>query len=253
MFVGRRGAGKSFLMQDILSYFSWIPEGIVFSATEECNKFWGQHFPGSFIFPEYKPEIMGRVINKQRLKALMHERDPRIQLDPVVVLGEDIFFDKNAFTKDKNARYAMMNGRHVNMLLLLSVQYMMDMSRDLRSSVDYLFVLRDNVIGNRERLWKNWFGVVPTFDAFNAIMTHFTENRGCIVLDVQCLSNNIEDCVFWYRAKNRGDYKVGSKGYWMWHHINKKDQLEIEKELMDSLVGDKDEKKKKSYRIRKAI
>jgi hypothetical protein len=249
MFVGRRGSGKTFLMQDILWHKRWMPKGVVFSATEDCNEFWSQHFPKSFIYPEYKPEVMANIIASQRVKAIKAKRDPNYKLEPIIVLGEDIFYNKNEFTKDKSAKYAFLNGRHVLMFLLISVQYMIDLDRNLRNSVDYLFVLQDNVIGNRERLYKNWFGVVPTFEAFNAIMSHFTEDRGCIVLDNTSLSNKIEDCIYWYKAQDRGKYKVGSKGYWLYHHVNKKSEEDIERELEEALLS----KQKQTYRFRKGV
>jgi hypothetical protein len=60
----------------------------------------------------------------------------------------------------------------------------------------YVFVLRENVIQNRERLYKAFFGVFPTFDMFCQVMNSCTENYECLVLDNTCKTNRIQDMVF---------------------------------------------------------
>ena len=52
---------------------------------------------------------------------------------------------------------------------------------------------------------------------FNQVMNACTENYECIVLDNTIKSNNIEDVVFWYKAKLRGDFRVGHPQFWQTH------------------------------------
>lgn len=54
---------------------------------------------------------------------------------------------------------------------------------------------------------------------FNKVMDACTENFECIVLDNTSKSNRIEDCVFWYKAALRKNFKVGAPEYW---HAHKK-------------------------------
>lgn len=55
---------------------------------------------------------------------------------------------------------------------------------------------------------------------FNQVMTACTENYECLVLDNTSKSNKIEDCVFWYKAKIRKNFKVGSQAIWAYHRKN---------------------------------
>ena len=52
---------------------------------------------------------------------------------------------------------------------------------------------------------------------FNKVMDACTENYECIVLDNTSKSNKIEDCVFWYKATIRKNFKVGAPEYWQAH------------------------------------
>jgi hypothetical protein len=113
-----------------------------------------------------------------------------------------------------------MNGRHWKIFFMLTMQYCMDLSPDLRANVDYVFVLRENVIQNRERLYKSFFGVFPTFDMFCQVMNSCTENYECLVLDNTSKSNRIEDCVFYYKAPIRRGFRIGSDAMWQYHQKN---------------------------------
>lgn len=52
---------------------------------------------------------------------------------------------------------------------------------------------------------------------FNKVMDSCTENYECLVLDNTSKSNRIEDCVFWYKATLRKNFKVGAPQYWQTH------------------------------------
>ena len=93
----------------------------------------------------------------------------------------------------------------------------MDLTPDLRANVDYVFILRENVLQNREKLYKSFFGIFPTLDMFNQVMTKCTENYECLVLDNTSKSNKIEDCVYWYKANLRKNFRIGSPAIWKAH------------------------------------
>ena len=105
---------------------------------------------------------------------------------------------------------------------MLAMQYCMDLSPDLRCNIDYIFILRENILQNREKIWKNFFGIFPTFDMFNQVMTACTENYECLVLDNTSKSNKIEDVVFWYKADLHPPFKAGHPKFWKIHkeHYN---------------------------------
>jgi hypothetical protein len=44
-----------------------------------------------------------------------------------------------------------------------------------------------------------------------------TENYECLVLDNTVKSNRIQDCVFWYKATLRKNFRVGGPELWAAH------------------------------------
>ena len=135
------------------------------------------------------------------------------------------------FLKDTCIRQCFMNGRHWKIFFMLTMQYVMDLPPALRANVDYVFILRENIIQNREKLYKSFFGIFPSFDMFCKVMDACTENYECLVLDNTVKSNKIQDCVFWYKATVRKNFKVGSPQLWGMHkkmynskHADQKEQ-----------------------------
>jgi len=215
VFIGKRGTGKSTLVTDILYYKKHLPAGIVMSATEEGNQHYKQFVPDLFIYSDYEKEAIERVLARQ--KKLIGGGNKK--KSPAFVLLDDCMYDRK-FMKDVCIRQCFMNGRHWQLFFMLTMQYCMDLTPDLRANVDYIFILRENVIQNREKLYKSFFGIFPSFDAFNQVMTACTENYECLVLDNTSKSNKIQDCVFWYKAKIRKNFKIGSPSLWNFHKHN---------------------------------
>ena len=213
VFIGKRGTGKSTLVTDIMYHKRHIPVGIVMSGTEDGNHYYKQFVPDLFIYGDYNRDAIEKVLERQRRLVGAGGKSGAF------LLMDDCMYDK-AFMKDVCIRQCFMNGRHWKIFFALTMQYCMDLSPDLRANVDYVFVMRENVIQNRERLYKSFFGVFPTFDMFCQVMNACTENYECLVLDNTSKSNRIEDCVYYYKAPIRKGFRIGSEAMWQYHQKN---------------------------------
>jgi hypothetical protein len=54
----------------------------------------------------------------------------------------------------------------------------------------------------------------PTLDAFASVMDQTTENYECLVIHNNAKSNKLNDQIFWYKASDHPDFKLGSKEFW---------------------------------------
>lgn len=197
--LGKTGSGKSTLIQDILFYIRRIQSGLVFCPTETSLVDYRLMFPETFIHEAWDSKL---VHNFVKLQKRLKKKDPDFHQ---ILMLDDCLYDKGGFIKDPITRFLFFNGRHHNISMIISAQYMMDMPPDLRNNIDFVIALRDNVHSNREKLWKNFFGVIPTADAFHQIMQRCTAGYNAIVLDNTSRSANIDDCIFYYAADARMD------------------------------------------------
>jgi hypothetical protein len=146
--------------------------------------------------------------------------DPR-----TFVVFDDCMFD-NSWKNDKNVRLMFMNGRHYKILFLITMQFPLGIPPILRTNVDFVFILRDNVHSNRRRIYEHWAGVFSDFKTFCSVLDQCTENYECLVIDNTSKSNRIEDIVFWYKASAHENFRLGAPVFW---HLaskmpNKKDK-----------------------------
>ena len=216
--IGRRDTGKSFLVRDLLYYHQDIPIGTVISGTEAGNGFYSKHVPKLFIHDEYNTAIIENVLLRQKgvIKQVKKETDmyKKSNIDPrAFVILDDCLFDAS-WTKDKMMRLLFMNGRHWKIMLVITMQYPLGIPPNLRTNIDYVFILREPYIANRKRIWENYAGMFPTFESFAQVMDQCTENYECLVIDNNSKSNKLQDQIFWYKAQPHGDFRLGSKEFW---------------------------------------
>ncbi len=216
--IGKRDTGKSFLVRDLLYYQQEIPIGTVISGTEEGNGFYGKMVPRLFIHNEYNSAIIENILKRQRtvLNQVKKEMEAykRSTIDPrAFVILDDCLYD-GSWARDKLMRLLFMNGRHWKVMLVITMQYPLGIPPTLRTNIDYVFILRENYIANRKRIYENYAGMFPTFESFCQVMDQCTENYECLVINNNSKSNKLQDQVFWYKADNHSDFRLGSREFW---------------------------------------
>jgi hypothetical protein len=232
VFIGKRGTGKSTLVKDILYYCRKIPIGTAISATEDGNQYYSSFIPDLFIHSEYKPEVIQSVINRQKKTIMSSKKEDCKNKNDAFVLLDDCMYDKRMI-RDPNIRGIFMNGRHWRLMFILTMQYCMDLPPDLRANIDFVFVLRENIVQNQDKLYKNFFGIFPDASTFRDVMNSCTEGYDCMVLDNTSRSNKIEDCIFWYKAKPDRKFRICSKEIWDFHKKNYNPKHGVEEDKFD--------------------
>jgi len=217
--IGKRDTGKSFLCKDILYHHQNIPVGQVISGTEGANHFYSKMIPKLFIHNEWDPQIVQNMIKRQKM-LLEKINDGNTNIDPrSFLILDDCLYD-NTWAKDKYMRSVFMNGRHFKILFLLTMQYALGIPPNLRTNIDFIFILRENYVSNRKRLYEHYAGMFPSFEMFCQIMDQCTENYECLVINNNAKSNKLTDQVFWYKAETHGDVKLGAPSFWEYSEKN---------------------------------
>lgn len=123
------------------------------------------------------------------------------------------------------------------------MQYPLGIPPNLRTNIDYVFILREPYATNRKRIWENYASMFPTLESFSSILDQTTENYECLVINNNAKSNKLNDQVFWYKAEPRGNFKLGSQEFWA---LSKEMGSDDEDEQYDP---NKNKKKKESQII----
>lgn len=225
LLLGRRRSGKSWLVRDIFYHHRDIPSGLIFSGTEDANPFFGDFVPDSFIHSQYDPELISRVLMKQG-KKVRDARKQKLAKDGLLpsnrffVVLDDMLADASSWKKEKTVQEIFFNGRHFNLFFILTMQYPLGIPPALRSNIDYVFIFNEPNIKNRRNIYDGYAGMIPSFDHFQNILDSCTQNHECLVIKTSGNSTDIRDQVFWYKASEHDEFRVGHPKIWKYHDSN---------------------------------
>jgi len=109
-----------------------------------------------------------------------------------------------------------LGSQHWAQLLMIGSQYAIDMPPDIRKSVSYIALFREPEPLEREKLYKNFGGLAGSYENFCKLMDDLTGDYTCMIFKKRSQSNNMEDCIFWYKTEVLPPWKFGSKEYRKW-------------------------------------
>jgi hypothetical protein len=213
---GKRRTGKSWAFRNLMYLMKdKIPAGIVFSQTDELNKFWRSYIPASYIYPEYDPAVLDAVFARQK-KILNNPALTEAEKDkkaPFFILLDDVISDQR-LKYDRNIMELFVAGRHYRLFVLITTQYAKAITPTLRGNTDYLFLFKTVQQRQKEALYED-FGSFLTKDGFYHTLDAYTEDNECLVVDTSP-ENHVtpDEMMSWFKAVDPGPFKMGSKEYW---------------------------------------
>ena len=219
--IAKRATGKSYLTKEIMYHKRHISCAAAISRTEKLNHFYTDFIAESYIYPEYDSSILSRIYERQAKmnddNELRKKLGKKLKEDSIMLIMDDCMSSKGTWLKDPNITELFFNGRHHHISFILTMQYSVGIPPEMRSNFDYIFLLAEDTINNRKRLYEHYAGMFPTFDIFQQVFSDITENYGVMVIDNRVHSKNITDKVFWYKAKQVPSFKVGCPKFNKFH------------------------------------
>jgi len=222
--VAKSGSGKSWVIRDIMYHLRNIPSGCVIAPADKYEKFYDEFIPSIFKHDEMDISIMHQVINRQKMEIEKNEErikkgNPPLDTRAFLIM-DDCMADGAKWVKEPITREIFFQGRHFGLTFILSMQYIIGIGPELRSNFDFIFLLAEDSFLNRKKIYEGYASIFPNFDIFDQVFTQVTDDYGCMVIDKREKSNDITKKVFWYKAKKRDDFKVGSEKIWKFNELN---------------------------------
>lgn len=209
LLVGGTGMGKSVIFKHLLYVMKDMYDlGIGFTPTDDSIKMFEDGFPLPFVFDDFNKEFLKGIL--ETLRKITEADKPR----KCLICLDDCSFDRE-IGKGTTFRDMCMNGRHYGAGLIHSVQYLNDVKTDIRGQFDVVIALMEPIRANRERLYKNIFGVFGNFVHFEKVFKDCTGNYESLVFQKCKTSNSIEDNIFFFKANpDIGAFRFGKEIFW---------------------------------------
>ncbi|VBB18108.1 packaging ATPase [Yasminevirus sp. GU-2018] len=249
--IAKRGSGKSWITKAIVHKCADIPVGIVISPTEKDNPFFSDFFPDTFIFYKYESKILRKLLIRQKL-ILKKAREKKLQgklIDPrAIVVMDDCLASKGVWAKDPLVSELLFNGRHRQITYILTMQYPLGISPELRSNFDYVFLLAEDTTSNLKRIYEHYAGMFPDFNSFRQVFRQLTEDFGAMVIKNRGSRTNLFDKIAFYKAPDlkKVPLKFGCNQFRTYHKKNYKEDWEEKAFQLDYDEFLLDKKKSKS-------
>lgn len=211
--IGKPGTGKSTLIKALLySKRHIFPVGMAMSGSEDTNHAFAEIMPSTFVYNNYDEDKIKDFVKRQKL-AREHLPNPWS-----VMILDDCTDDPKVFNKPlQNALYK--KGRHWNMMYVLSLQYALDIKPQIRTNIDGVFILRESLETNREKLYRNYASIIPSYELFSELMDKLTEDFHCIYIHNTSRTNDWRECVYYWKAPIiPKDWTLGCPEYWAFHN-----------------------------------
>lgn len=235
--IAKSGSGKSWVVRDIMYHMRTIPCGTVIAPTDKMTKFYNEFVPPAFTHHEYVETIIPRVLSRQ--KKMLQQNEDRVKkgkkpVDPrTFLIMDDCMSSKHLWLKDPNVLAIFNEGRHYQLTFILTMQYSLGIQPELRSNFDYIFLLGEDMLNNRKKLYDHYAGMFPTQDIFNQVFTQVTENFGCMVINNRIKSMDITKKVFWYRADKTPKFIIGREEFINWNKENFDEDYDKKEQILD--------------------
>ena len=199
--IGPRTSGKSYLVRDIMYEMSLrkMPYSQIYSVDE--GKHFSEFFPKSYIKSAFAEGEMELLIENQRLGTLKDGKG--LQNNCFLLLDQPESSDE-LWKKSKAFQKVFTLGRHLNIMMVMTLQCVIGVPPVMRQNVDYVFLFRTESDTELKKAYENYGGLVPTFEVFKELFLECTNDYGCMVIDRTVKSNNLCDKIFYYKAKNPG-------------------------------------------------
>lgn len=211
--IGKRGTGKTTAMLNICKSKRKGTRGVVFCGTAGSNEDVSPHFPPAFTYGFWSEQCLRSYFNLVK-EAQSRRRAAGKPLRKYYAICDDCAFD-DKFLKCKTVREIVNNGRHYNIFFLFTQQYLMRTPPEVRSQTDWVFIFKETLPAMRKKLYDQYCQGIGSFDLFCAVMDRFTEDFGCLVVRNTGSSNKVEDCFFYWKAKqSHHRWKMGHRTLW---------------------------------------
>jgi hypothetical protein len=186
--IGKKGTGKSWIITNIIDNLNitdtFLENTLIISPKEKTSNFYSQLYKKAKIIYKFDEKVVEEYFYKRK----------------GCIVFDDCFSSTSDWQKSNIIQQIMVNNKYYGVPVIFSMQFTLGLKPELRSNFDYVFMLADDYIANKKRMYDHYAGMFPTFNVFNKVYDVLTEDFSSMVISQRGLTKNITDKIFWFKA-----------------------------------------------------
>lgn len=189
---GKPGTGKTNLMYDIMAKLGdCFPIINAFNGSEMQNKAYSSCLPSTLVSNSFDEDRLKKIINRQLILINQNHPNPWAMTIIDDCATDKKFFDTRLFRK------IFKLGRHFKHSIGFLFQDALDLPREMRNSLDYVFIFSETIYKSRKLLHENYGGAL-SFAQFCQVLDSCTGDHKCLV--IYRGATELASSYFWYKA-----------------------------------------------------
>ena len=185
------------------------PTAKVFIGTEDGYKRMQKIFHPLFVSNVWDEAEEKRHIIRQRTCKMENGKD--YVGNYAINIIDDIGDNPKQYRSPVMRGIFKLGSQHWAQLAMIGTQYSIDFPPDTRKSVSYVALGREPEEKERKKLFENFGGLAGTYDRFCDLMDQITGNYTFLIIKKRSQSNDLSECIFWFKTKPMGDWQFGCK------------------------------------------
>jgi hypothetical protein len=198
--IGKRGSGKTLVVQNIIDNLNvsdkFIENTLIIDPTEQYSKSYGPKYQKAQIHFNYNSTILEEYLAK--IKSL--SSDDFAKFSGCVVL-DSCLASKSTWTKDRSIFELLFNCKHYHLTLIMTMQFPMAITPEIRSNFNSVFLLNDDFVLNQKKIYEHYGSIFTSFEMFKNSFAQLTKDYGCMVITRKPHTLHVTDNVFYFKAK----------------------------------------------------
>ncbi len=201
LILGRRRAGKTTLVKDILYHNQDHDINLAITFDKIQSAPYETIIPPIHTYISINDELIGNLVKRQKELVKMNKPTYRA---PFLIL--DSCFVDDTSINSKNMDYLFQNTKNQEMMFVITMQYLMKLNKS--DLVDYVFILNETSDDNLKRIFDTFGSLFSTFEEFCETVKSYTNDYSCVVIDRQ------NGGAFFYKDEIHEPFKVGAQEFW---------------------------------------
>jgi hypothetical protein len=190
------------------------PVGRMFIGTESGYQKFCEILHPLYVSNYYNEEQEKSHIFRQRTCVIENGKD--YEGNYAINILDDVSDDPSIYKTKVMKGLFKLGSQHWCQLFVIGSQYAIDFPPDIRKATSYVALFREPEENERKKLYTNFGGLVGSYQRFCELLDQLTGDYHCIIFKKRSQSNELDQCVFWYKTKLLKPWKFGCKEYRKW-------------------------------------
>jgi len=206
---GSRRIGKSVFAKYLLFFLcDKFDMAVVLTETPQ-NGYWQPIVGNQYVHEGMNEFLVEHLFETQKsARALQEQSGGKKKAPRVLLILDDVIANRNKIHESPELNRLAVQGRHMNIAVILTTQYPRAINPTLRENCDLAVIFQQKTVRALQAVYEDFLSKLGPKEAALQILTKYTSEHDCIVVENWKLKQQGTDIIFWCPGSTTYDEKA---------------------------------------------